>query len=97
MPSVLAGAFFGSVLGAVGFWDFKPAVNVRRPHHRDVDSDTFEPDDSVGPTSLHLRLVVQLQTKFDKECNGSCEVVDNNADVVHARKRHTFKDGTSNE
>jgi hypothetical protein len=68
----------------------KPAVTVRGPHHRDVDSDAVEADDTVCPTSLDLRLALQLQTKLDKESNGGCEVVDNNTDVVHTRKCHIF-------
>src|SRR5919204_3722704 len=70
MPSVFAGAFFGSALAALGLWNFrqlKPAVAVRGPHHCDVDSDSVEPDDAVHPTSLDWHLALQLETKFDKE------------------------------
>src|SRR3982074_3449833 len=49
----------------------KPAVAVRGPHHRDVDSDAVEPDDTVHPTSLDRRLALQLHTKFDKERSSS--------------------------
>jgi hypothetical protein len=45
-------------------------------------------DDAVHPTSLDWRLALQRQTKLGKECNGSCEVIDNNADVVHPPYRH---------
>src|SRR5207244_4157666 len=61
----------------------KPAVAVRGPHHWDVDSDAVEPDDAVHPTSLNRRLALELQSKFRQESDTSCEVVDNNADVVH--------------
>ena len=61
---------------------------VRGPHHRDVDSDAVEPDDTVHPTSLDRRLALQLHTKFDKERYSSLEVVDDDADVVHPLNRH---------
>jgi hypothetical protein len=90
MPSVFAGAFSGSVLTAVGVWNF---VSSSRPwpsgaHHCDVDSDVVEPDDTVHPTSLDWRLALQLHTKFDKERSSSLKVVDNDADVVHPLNRH---------
>ena len=73
-PSVFPGAFSGSALTAVGVWNFvrlKPAVAVRGPHHRDVDSDAVEPDDTVHSNLLDRRLALQLHTKFDKERNSS--------------------------
>jgi hypothetical protein len=45
----------------------KPAVAVRDPHHRDVDSNAVEPVDTVHPWTLNRRLALQLHTKFDKE------------------------------
>ena len=64
---------------------------VRRPHHRDVASDTVEPDDAVHPWSLDCHLALQLQTKFDKERDSSLEVVDNDADVIHPQNRHVVE------
>ena len=64
---------------------------VRGPQHRDVASDTVEPHDAVHPPSLDGRLALQLQTKFDKERDSSREVVDNDADVVHALDCHALK------
>ena len=61
---------------------------VRGPHHCDVDSDAVEPDDAVHPTSLDWHFDLQLQTKLDKESDSRCEVVDNNADMVHPPYRH---------
>ena len=52
---------------------------VRGPHHGDVGSNAVEPDEAVHGASLDLRLALQLQTKFVKESDSSCEVVDNNA------------------
>lgn len=64
---------------------------VRGPHHCDVVSDTVEPDDAVHPLSLDRHLALQLQPKFDEERGYSREVVDNDADVVHALNRHVLK------
>jgi hypothetical protein len=58
----------------VGLHQLKPAVAVRGPHHGDVDADAVKPDDAVRPTSLDCRLALQLQTKFDKQSDSSCEV-----------------------
>src|SRR5204863_8046967 len=60
MPSVFAGALSGSVLTAVGVWNFvsSPAVAVRGPHHGDVGTDVAEPDDAVHPTPLDRLLAV---------------------------------------
>src|SRR3712207_6520336 len=66
----------------------KPAVAVRGPHHRDVDSYAVEPDDTVHPTSLDRRLALQLHTKFDKERSSSLKVVDDDAHVVHPLNRY---------
>ena len=72
----------------VKFRQLKPAVAVRGPYECDVDPDVVEPDDVVHPTSFDRRLSLQLHTKFDKERDGSLEVVDNDADVVHPLNRH---------
>ena len=37
------------------------------------------------------RLALELQTKFEKECSSSLEVVDNDADVVHPLDRHVIE------
>src|SRR5215204_7652983 len=60
-----------------------PAVAVRGSQHRDVASDTIEPDEAVHAWTLDCRLALQLQTKFDEEGDRSREVVDDDADVVH--------------
>ena len=91
MPSVFAGAFCGSALIAarrVELRQLEPAVAVRGPHHRDVAADAVEPDGAVHPRSLDRRLALQLHAKFDEERDGSLEVVDDDADVVHPLNRH---------
>ena len=64
------------------------AMTVRGPHHCDVGSNAVEPDEAVHRASLDLRLALQLQTKFLEESDRSCEVVHNNADVVHPLECH---------
>jgi hypothetical protein len=63
-------------------------VAVRGSHHHDVGPGVVEPRHGVHPRSLDLRLALQFKTKFDEESDGSCEIVDDNADVVHPPKRH---------
>jgi hypothetical protein len=71
----------------------KPAVAVRGPHHRDVDSDAVDCDDAVRPTRLRLPPRLQLQTKFDKESDSSCKTVDNSADDSSHLRAAPFENG----
>ena len=90
MPSVFAGAFC-PVLSAGGAWkfgQFKSAVAVRSPHHGDVDPHVVESDHAVHSGSLDRTLAFQLQTKLKEEGNGSLEVVDIDAYIVHPLDRH---------
>src|SRR5689334_22987286 len=48
------------------------------------DWSTLIPRTSVRRPTLRP----QLQTKFDKESDSNCEIVDNNADLVHTPYRH---------
>ena len=68
----------------------EPAVAVRRPHEDDLDPDPLEPDDAVHPPSLDRcrSLALHLQTELHEEGDGSLEVVDDDADVVHPLNRH---------
>src|SRR5213593_1959214 len=66
----------------------EPAVAVRGPHHRDVDSHALEPVDTVYRRSLDRRLALKLHTKFDKERDSSLKVVDDDAHVMHLLNRH---------
>jgi hypothetical protein len=62
----------------------KPAVAVRGLHEGDVHPDVVEPDDPVQPTSLdRCHLTHPFHTEFDEERDGSFEVVDDDADMVH--------------
>jgi hypothetical protein len=64
---------------------FKSAMAIRSPHHDYVASNAVEPDDTVNPLPLNGRLAFEFQAKFDKERNGSLEIFDNDADVVHSQ------------
>jgi hypothetical protein len=85
MPSVFAGAFSGSVLTAVGVWNF---VSSSRPWPSEVriiamsTRTSSSPTTRSTPTSLDWSLALQLHTEFDKERSSSLKVVDNDADMV---------------
>src|SRR5437588_3970681 len=64
------------------------AVAVRGPHHGDVGTDAFEPDDAIHPRPLDCCLAFQLHTEFGEERFGSLEVFDNDENVVHPLNRH---------
>src|SRR5918994_4536529 len=67
----------------------KPAVAVRGLHEGDVHPDVVESDDPVHPTSLdRCHLTHPFHTEFDEERDGSFEVVDDDADMVHPLDRH---------
>ena len=90
MPSLLTG---GIRLGADGLRrvelaQLDPAAAVRCPEHGDIASGAVEPDQAVHHRSLDGCLALELQAEVDKERDGSLEVVDHDADVVHARDRH---------
>jgi hypothetical protein len=46
------------------------------PHHGDLASDAFEPDEAVHRLSLDGRLALELQAKLSEERDRSLEVVD---------------------
>jgi hypothetical protein len=65
-----------------------PPVAVRGPHHGDVDLDAFEPIEAVHPGALDRPLAFQRHAESSEEANGGCEVVDDDADMVHSLDRH---------
>src|SRR5918996_195424 len=91
MPSVFAGAFVGSALIAVGLWNFDSSSRPWPSGVRIITMSLRTPS-SPMTRSTHLsldgRLAFELQAKFVKERNGSLEVFDNDADVVHPLNRH---------
>ena len=75
------------------FWiaklrQLKPPVPIRRPHHNDVDLNTFERIDAVHPIALDRSFTFLRHAEFFEESDGGWEVVDDNADVVHSLDRH---------
>ena len=67
---------------------------VRGPQEGDVRPDAVQPDELVHPFTLDRRLALQFQAQFDEERDGSREIIDHHADVIHALDRHAL-DGSS--
>ena len=74
------------------FRQFEPARGVRYPHHRDLASHVVEPDDASRPTSFDRHPAFQLHAEFGEEGDGGVEIVDDDADVVHALNCHVPED-----
>src|SRR5258705_7596460 len=75
------------------FWmaklrQLKPPVSIWRPHHHDVDLDTFEPVDAVHPRALDRRLAFARHAERGEKSDSGCKVVDDDADVVQSLDRH---------
>src|SRR5467141_3534891 len=68
----------------------EPSVAVRGLHHRDLHPDALEPHHAVHPTALDRPLALQLESELDEERRRGREVVDHDADVVHALDRHAL-------
>lgn len=62
-------------------------MTVRSSHHDDVASNAAQADDAVNRRPLNGRFPFDLQTNFHKECDGSAEVFDDDADIVHSQQR----------
>src|SRR4030095_9487899 len=80
VPGVFGAALFGSALSAVGLRNF---VSSTRPWPSGVRIIAMSDRTPSSPMRLDLRLALQLQTEFLEESDRSCEVVHNNAGVVH--------------
>ena len=65
---------------------------VRGAHHGDVGADAVETIEAVHRRPFDGRLAFLLQAELDEERNGSRQVVDDDADVVHALDRHAIED-----
>ncbi len=88
MPSVFAGARVTvSARRRVVLGQLEPSVAVWGAHHRDVRSDSLEPNEAIHRAALDCRLAFQLQSEFGEERHGSREVVDDDGDVVHPLDR----------
>src|ERR1700710_1937374 len=66
----------------------EPCVTVRSLHHRELRPHPLEAHYAVHPIALYQTLALPLEPKLGEErCRGR-EVVDHDADVVHAFDRH---------
>jgi hypothetical protein len=68
----------------------EPSVAVRGLHHRVLHPDALEPDHAVHPTALDLPLSLQLESEFDEERRRGRQVVNHDADVLHALDCHAL-------
>jgi hypothetical protein len=66
----------------------KPAVAVGRAHHGNLDALIAESSDTSGPFSLNRGPTFEVESELAKEVNRRCEVVDDDADVVHTFNGH---------
>jgi hypothetical protein len=71
---------------------FEPARGVRDPHHRVLASHVVESDNVSRPPSFDRYPAFQLHAEFGEESDGGVEVVDDDADIVHALNRHYPED-----
>ena len=68
--------------------EFEPAVAVRRPHHGNLDALVAQSGDTSRPFSFDGVPALEFEAEFAKEINRRCEVVDDDADVVHSLNGH---------
>src|SRR5919202_5178321 len=68
--------------------ELEPTVAVRRAHHGDLDALVAQSSDAPCPRSFHHGSPFELKAELAKELNRRCEVVDDDADVVHPLNRH---------
>jgi hypothetical protein len=76
--------------GGVELHQLEPTVAVRSLHHRVLHPDALEPDHAVHPTALDLPLSLQLESEFDEERRRGRQVVNHDADVLHALDCHAL-------
>src|SRR3954464_10783660 len=75
------------------FWiaklrQLKPPVPIWGPHHNNVSLNTFEPVDAVHPRALDRHLAFERHAKRGEKSDSSCEVIDDDADMVQSLDRH---------
>src|SRR5918995_2960211 len=68
--------------------ELEAAVAVRRAHHGNLDALVAQSSDTSRPFSFDHGSPFELEAELEKEINRRCEVVDDNAYVVHPFKRH---------
>src|SRR4030095_1713929 len=68
--------------------ELEPSVAVRRAHHRNLDALIAKSSDTSGPFSFDRGSPFELEAELAKEINRRCEVIDDDAHVVHPFERH---------
>jgi hypothetical protein len=63
-------------------------VAVRRAQHGNLDALIAEPRDTSGPFSFDRGPPFELEAELAKELNRRCEVIDDDAYVIHPFERH---------
>src|SRR5437588_3929148 len=69
----------------------EPAVAVRRAHHGDLDALITQSSNAPRPLSFDHGSPFELEAELAKELDRRCEVVDDDADVVHSFECHGDK------
>lgn len=69
------------------FQQLKSSVAVYGLQHCDLRPDALESHDAVCPAAFDWPLALQLESKFDEELGCGREVVNHDADVLHALNR----------
>src|SRR5680860_192244 len=63
--------------------ELEPTVVVRRAHHGDLDALAAKASDAPCPLPFHHGSPFELEAEFAEELDRHCEVLDDDADVVH--------------
>jgi hypothetical protein len=63
-------------------------VTVGRTHHGNLNAHVAQASDAIGPVSFDWGAPLKLEAKFGEKRNGSIDVFDHDADVVHTFDRH---------
>ena len=64
------------------------AVAVRCAHHRDLDALVAKSGDATCPLSFDRGSPFEFEAELAEELDRRCEVLDDDADVVHPLNRH---------
>jgi hypothetical protein len=68
--------------------ELEAPVAIRRAHHRNFDALIAQSGDTSGPFSFNRGPAFELEAELAKEIDRRCEVLDDDAYVVHPFERH---------
>jgi hypothetical protein len=68
--------------------ELEPAVAIRRSHHGDLDLLVAQASDAPRPLALDRPSPFELQAELAKELDRRCEVLNDDANVVHPLDCH---------